>query len=99
MAIPALGPVGVGPTIDTLCRPSSSPADGPFARVVKEYLAHATAEQATADQAILDLATGRTEDIHNVLIAVARADLTFRTILEVRNRVTDAYQEITRMTV
>ncbi len=99
MATSALGPVGVGPALDTYCRPSSPVAPGPFAKVLQQYLGQASAQQASADQAVLDLATGKTEEIHQVMLAVAKADLTFRTILEVRNRLTEAYQEISRMQV
>ena len=59
----------------------------------------AHAKQATADHAILDLATGKTENIHEVMLAVTKADLTFRTVLQIRNRLTEAYQEIMRMAV
>jgi flagellar hook-basal body complex protein FliE len=96
-----VGPVGVGPTLDYYTsRPSPDlGADGPFARVVNKFLDESRARQAAADQAIVDLATGRTENIHDVMLAVTKADLTFRTILQVRNRLIEAYQEITRMTV
>jgi flagellar hook-basal body complex protein FliE len=52
-----------------------------------------------ADQAILDLATGTGDSYHGALLRIARSDLSFRLILEIRNRLTDAYQEITRMQV
>ena len=100
MAVSPLGLAGLGPAVDSVCRPSPSPPpDGAFAGMIEHYLAGANAQQATANQAVLDLATGRTEDIHQVMLAVARADLTFRTLLEVRNRLTEAYQEIIRMQV
>jgi flagellar hook-basal body complex protein FliE len=56
-------------------------------------------QQATvaADAAIRDLATGNAQDLHTVSLAVAQADLSFRLILELRNRLTEAYQEVTRM--
>ena len=34
-----------------------------------------------------------------VMLSVAKADLLFRLVLEIRNRLTDAYQEIERMQV
>jgi len=100
MDVPAVGPVGVGPALDYLARPSPNlEADGPFARAVSKFLGEAHAKQAAADQAILDLATGKTENIHEVMLAVTKADLTFRTVLQIRNRVTEAYQDIMRMAV
>ena len=50
-----------------------------------------------ADQAIQAMATGSADGLHTVSLAVARADLNFRLILEVRNRLTEAYQEVMRM--
>lgn len=100
MDVPAIGPVGIGPTLDMICRPSAVPAaDGPFARVINRVLGEAQAQGVAADQAIMDLATGKAENIHEVMLAVTKADLTFRTILQVRNRITEAYQDITRMAV
>jgi flagellar hook-basal body complex protein FliE len=100
MDVPQIGPIGIGPTLDMVCRPSPGPTpDGPFARAVDKYLHEAREKQQVADQAVMDLATGKTENIHEVMLAVTKADLTFRTVLQVRNRLTEAYQEITRMAV
>jgi flagellar hook-basal body complex protein FliE len=100
MQLPQIGPIGIGPTLDLVCRSApESASDGPFARAVDKFLREARAKQEAADQAVLGLATGQTEDIHQVMLAVTKADLTFRTVLQIRNRVTEAYQEITRMAV
>jgi flagellar hook-basal body complex protein FliE len=77
---------------------SSSPVDA-FGKVIDQLLsAHATNE-AKADQAVLDLAMGRTDDLHAVALAASAADLSFRKILEIRNKVVESYQEIMRMQV
>jgi flagellar hook-basal body complex protein FliE len=101
MTTTQVGPIGIGPTLDMVCRSSSEePApDGPFARAIDKYLREARAKQEAADRAIIDLATGKTENIHEVMLAVTKADLTFRTFLQVRNRLVEAYQDITRMAV
>jgi flagellar hook-basal body complex protein FliE len=56
-------------------------------------------EQAQAVQAVQDLALGKNDDVHNVAMALARSDISFRMILEVRNRLEQAYQEVMRMQV
>jgi flagellar hook-basal body complex protein FliE len=103
MTTPQIGPIGIGPTLDMVCRSASGEVaatpDGPFARVIDKYLREARAKEQAANQAILDLATGKTENIHEVMLAVTKADLTFRTVLQVRNRLIEAYQDITRMSV
>ena len=50
-----------------------------------------------ADRTALGLTTGEVEDVHQVMIAMNEADLSFRMMLEVRNRLVDAYKEISRL--
>lgn len=42
---------------------------------------------------------GENVDLHNVLIDIQRADLNFRTMVQVRNKLLEAYKEIMRMPV
>jgi len=46
-----------------------------------------------------DFIAGRTDDIHSVLIAAEKASISLQFIMEVRNKVLDAYQEIMRMQI
>ena len=55
--------------------------------------------QKKADRATLGLSTGEVEDVHQVMIAMNEADLSFRMMLEVRNRLVDAYKEISRLQI
>ena len=55
--------------------------------------------QKRADRATLGLSTGEVEDVHQVMIAMNEADLSFRMMLEVRNRLVDAYKEIARLQI
>lgn len=50
-----------------------------------------------ADQAIEKLATGEIQDMHQVMIAIEKADLTFKTMMQIRNKLLDAYQEVMKM--
>jgi len=40
-----------------------------------------------------------TQDIHNTMIAIEKADLTFQLMMQVRNKIISAYEEIMRMQV
>jgi flagellar hook-basal body complex protein FliE len=55
--------------------------------------------QTKADKTVLGLSTGEVEDVHQVMIAMNEADIAFRMMLEVRNRIVDAYKEISRLQV
>jgi flagellar hook-basal body complex protein FliE len=100
MAIASIGPPnGVPAGIGTPPEKPAGSGAAPFTKLVDQLLSFTENKQAGADQAVLQMVTGRTENVHNVMLAVAEADLSFRLILELRNRLTDAYQEIMRMQV
>ncbi|MGI6622948.1 MAG: flagellar hook-basal body complex protein FliE [Clostridiaceae bacterium] len=46
-----------------------------------------------------DFIAGRTDNIHSVLIASEKASISLQFIMEVRNKVLEAYQEIMRMQI
>jgi flagellar hook-basal body complex protein FliE len=52
------------------------------------------AMQQAADQAVEQMSTGGEVNPAEVLTAVQKADLAFRTMLQVRNKLVEAYQEI-----
>lgn len=50
-----------------------------------------------ADQAVAAMATGRSHNLHEMMIALDRADVSLRMVTKVRNKAVEAYQEIMRM--
>ncbi|MCJ7809032.1 MAG: flagellar hook-basal body complex protein FliE [Desulfobulbaceae bacterium] len=52
-----------------------------------------------ADQAVQALATGQNKDIHQTMIAMEKADVSFRLMMQVRNKIITAYEEVMRMPV
>ena len=53
--------------------------------------------QHEADTAMDRFATGKTNQISEVLMAAQKADLAFKTLMQIRNRIMTAYQEINQM--
>lgn len=53
--------------------------------------------QQDADQAVTDLQLGKETDINKVMTAVEKADVAFQTLMSVRNKLVESYQEILRM--
>src|SRR5579864_7731311 len=82
-----------------LSQASGPGSSGGFAKIMEQLPGSASAQNLQANQAVSDLALGNSDSLHNVLLEVAKADLTFRLILEIRNRLTNAYQQITQMQV
>jgi flagellar hook-basal body complex protein FliE len=68
-----------------------------FAEALKGLLRETTARQEEAAEQTRRLLTGEPVELHEVLLAVEKAHLAFQTLLAVRNRLLEAYQELTRM--
>jgi len=52
-----------------------------------------------ADDAIAKVELSDSGSIHNAMIALEKADISFRAMMQVRNRMLEAYQEVMRMQV
>ena len=73
-------------------------ADGKtFGDVLADSIREVNRMQVEADSAIEKLATGQIKDVSEVVSAVEKADLAFSTLMQVRNKLVDAYQEIMRI--
>src|SRR5690242_5584210 len=70
-----------------------------FGAVLKDSLAQVNSLQHEADAAIQSLATGGTATLHDTMLAVEKAELSFRLMMQVRNKIVEAYQEVLRMQV
>jgi len=55
--------------------------------------------QTEADQAMQGLATGQVNNIHETMIAIEKANLSFNLMVQVRNKLVQAYEEIMRTQV
>ena len=49
-----------------------------------------------ADKAVEDLSTGKETDIHNTMIALEKAEVSFQMMMQVRNKIISAYETIMR---
>jgi len=93
------------PVAPAAANPSSRPiADGrsvvesageTFSRLFQEV----NSQQLEADRKIEEFATAPEKDIHGTMIALQKADLSLRLLLQVRSKLTAAYQELMRMQV
>ena len=70
-----------------------------FGDFLKQSIKEVNELQNEADKSITDFATGQTKDIHEVMMSVQKADLSFRLMQQIRNKLVGAYNEIMRMGV
>ena len=73
--------------------------DKGFAETLKDFAAEVNDNLQNADGQMKEFAVGKRSDLHEVVIATEKADLSFKLLLQVRNKILDAYQQIMRMQV
>ena len=87
VAPPAFAPAGPGA------------ADLPFGQMVSEGL-HSLNDQLKASQVDLQhLALGETQNLHEVMVHLEQSRIALQLMLQVRNRVLEAYQDVMKMQI
>ena len=80
---------------------ASDEAGGPngFMGSLKEAISHINDAQSGSSQAVDALVTGQTTNIHQTMVALQQADVSFQLMMQVRNKLVSAYEEIQRMQI
>lgn len=87
----------IEPTIGAKSTSKVPSADGvSFSDALKQALDATNEEQINAEKAMMDLATGNVQDLHQAAIAIGKAELSMKMMLEVRNKAISAYKEISK---
>ena len=89
-----LSPVSLKPTGPT-APTSGSDFSGLLGRMVSEV----NAKQQVAGETLQGLQTGQGVPIHQAMIAMEEANVSFQLMVEVRNKLLESYQELMRMQV
>jgi flagellar hook-basal body complex protein FliE len=74
-------------------------ADTSFGNVLNDIVDEINKQQIEADEAVARVELDDSASIHDAIIAMEKANISFRTMLQVRNKIVEAYQEIMRMQV
>jgi len=95
--ISSQGPSPLQPTQGTN---ASQKIEGPdFKKHLMDNIQQVNNLQQEADVAIEDLVAGRRDDMESVLMAKQKADVAFQMLLQVRNKLMDAYEEVKQIRV
>lgn len=70
-----------------------------FGEFLQDSLTKVNSLQQDANVAMEKLASGESQNLHETLLAVEKADIAFRTMNQVRTKVIDAYREIMKMQI
>lgn len=84
--------------------PAISPAlpggpDGAFANTFDKFVTEVEKKQQASSDAVGGLLTGQNVPLHQAMIAMEEASVSFQLMVEVRNKLLESYQELMRMQV
>ncbi|MGA3344285.1 MAG: flagellar hook-basal body complex protein FliE [Terracidiphilus sp.] len=96
-SIAGLGSIGAISSLPKLPALDSAPAEGGFSGVLSNVLQQVNQLSGGAEQQIGSLLKGGNTDMSSVMIAVEKADVAFQLMMQVRNKIVSAYQDIEKM--
>ncbi len=85
--------------IDTNAPDAASKDGKTFSQILNDSFKQVNELQNQADTAVKELVAGRTKNIHETMLTLERADTSLKLMMQVRNKILDAYREIMRMQV
>jgi flagellar hook-basal body complex protein FliE len=78
---------------------AKAPTHSTFAMLLQDAVEGVNRLQQDAATAVQQYTVGQAETLHDTMIAVEKADLSLRLLMQVRNKAVEAYQEIMRMQI
>jgi len=101
--VPISGNIGgISPVGPGAAKPSTgvgSSGGASFADTLKNSIDEVSRMQQDATAAVNDLATGKGDNVTGVMTAVEKSDMAFKTLLAIRSKLIDAYDEIKGLNV
>ena len=70
-----------------------------FNDTLKQYINEANDLQISADRSIQRMIAGEDIDAHDVMVAVEKANMSFEMVMEIRNKMLEAYREVMKTQV
>ena len=96
-AIAGLGAISTISSLPKMPPLASTEAGGGFSGVLTNALQQVNQLSGGAEQQIGSMLKGGKSDMSTVMIAVEKADVAFQLMMQVRNKIVSAYQDIEKM--
>jgi flagellar hook-basal body complex protein FliE len=78
---------------------AAQPSGESFASMLGHMVEEVNTRQTVASQAMSALQSGQNVSLHQAVISMEEANVSFQLMVEVRNKLLDSYQEIMRMNI
>lgn len=95
--INSIGPISNGGQVQKNQGAKGEKGGPSFKDTLNNFLSDVNEMQQKADQSIQKMVSGEITDVHQVMTSVEEAGVAFNMMMEIRNKVMDAYQEIMRI--
>ena len=89
----------LSPNIAPLPLDSTRPGSGTFDSMLGRIVGEVVDKQAAAGQTVNGLLSNQNVSLHQTMIAMEEASVSFQLMVEVRNKLLESYQELMRMQV
>jgi flagellar hook-basal body complex protein FliE len=76
---------------------TANQVQGSFEDLLSSQINKLNDSQVQADNLIQDFAAGKTDDLHQVMIASQEASLSLELAVQIRNKIVDSYKELNNM--
>ncbi|MGB8011544.1 MAG: flagellar hook-basal body complex protein FliE [Terriglobales bacterium] len=77
--------------------PAGAAEGGKFLDTLQQSMDQVEGAQGDAANQVAQLLNGKGADLHSAMIAVEKADLSFQLMMQVRNKIVQAYQQISNL--
>ncbi|MBF8275326.1 MAG: fliE [Candidatus Brocadiaceae bacterium] len=88
---------GVFPTNTELTKSVDGEGKDSFKKTLGGFISEVNDLQSKANESIENFATGKVENVHEVMIAMSKAEISFKFMMEARNKLIETYKEVMRM--
>lgn len=87
------------PAVPAAMPAASTDATGRFGQIVTQGIDEVNSDLVASQVDMQRLATGNASDLHRIMIHLEQSQLSFQLMMQVRNRLLDAYQDVMKMQV
>ena len=77
--------------------PSGGHVEGGFLGSLKDAIAQVNEVQLDASRSVDKFVGGESDNVHQMMMALQKADVSFQLMMQVRNKLVSAYEDIQRM--
>jgi len=99
MSIESIMAIAGTDAINTLPATTNTVAGPDFSAWVEQQLKVTNQEIIQADSGVRRLALGEGDNLHQVMLGLEKAKLSFELVTQVRNKLLEAYQDLLRMQI